>query len=148
MRQYEARMQTQQRRMSGRTPTSGEELIYETSSPGRLICEYNGTEYEERITGVIDEFLNGLSFWNGGKSWESTEKDLKDMLGKLEITLEKYTDSLSSMYRQEISRRNEEKKRRIEDKKLYNTERIDELIQNVQRKKTGLLENLKQQKML
>ena len=147
MRQYEARMQTQQRRMSGRTPTSGEELIYETSSPGRLICEYNGTEYEERITGVIDEFLNGLSFWNGGKSWESTEKDLKDRLGMLEITLEKYTDSLSSMYRQEISRRNEEKKRRIEDKKLYNTERIDELIQNVQRKKTGLLENLKQQKM-
>ena len=147
MAEYEGRMISRQREMSGRMANSGDKLVYNTDNPTRLTCEYNAMKYEEKITEKLDEYEKSIGRFGGMKSWESTEKELKAMLGKLEESLAEYSETISAMYKREIRQRNDERKVKKEDSKIYDTDQVDEMIQSVGRKKQALLEELKKQKM-
>ena len=146
MAEYEGRMISRQREMSGRMANSGDKLVYNTDNPTRLTCEYNAMKYEEKITEKLDEYEKSIGRFGGMKSWESTEKELKAMLGKLEESLEEDSETISAMYKREIRQRNEERKVKREDKKIYDTDQVDEMIQAVSQKQ-AMLEELKKQKM-
>ena len=147
MSEYEGRMISRQREMSGRMANSGDKLVYNTENPTRLTCAYDGMKFEEKITEKLDEYERSINRSDGGKSWESTERDLKAMLGQLEQSLEDYSETISTMYKREIRQRNDERKAKREDKKIYDTDQVDEMILAVSRKKQALLEELKKQKM-
>jgi len=147
MASYEGRMLSRQREMAGRVPTSGGRLIFNTDNPMRLSCEYDASQYEEQITNELDRYEKSLYRISSESSWEETENKLKAMLGELELSLEKYSETISAMYKREIRQRNEERKAKKEDKKIYDTAQLDDAIQTVSRRKQGLLEELKKQKM-
>ena len=147
MASYEGRMLSRQREMAGRVPTSGGRLIFNTDNPMRLSCEYDASQYEEQITNELDRYEKSLYRISSESSWEETEDKLKAMLGELELSLEKYSETISAMYKREIRQRNEERKAKKEDKKIYDTAQLDDAIQTVSRRKQGLLEELKKQKM-
>ena len=147
MASYEGRMLSRQREMAGRVPTSGGRLIFNTDNPMRLSCEYDASQYEEQITNELDRYEKSLYRISSESSWEETENKLKAMLGELELSLEKYSETISAMYKREIRQRNEERKAKKEDKRIYDTAQLDDAIQTVSRRKQGLLEELKKQKM-
>lgn len=145
---YEERMSSRQREMAGRYTNAEESLKFNVEEPARFLCEFDGTEYEKKITGILEEYERSVHTLNSEKSWDDVEKQLKELLGRLEVSLEKFSETLSSLYKSEIRQRNDKRAKEKTDNRIYDTDQIDEVIRKVNRRKEELLEDLKRQKMI
>ena len=149
MQRYETRMRERLMEMEKRSRTVTGEPPTEIVDPPRITEEFAGGTYKENIESCLKNFrVNGLpSSRRSASAWASAEQELKELTGRMEQSLEDYSERLSSRYKRELDRRKIEKKQKIKDTGVYNTERIEDKLHRVQRKKQDMLEELEKQHM-
>lgn len=144
---YEARMQDRLISIEGRISSDNKPLNKEYEPPQKISQEFNGSGYEKKIREILKEYRESLHLGGGEVSWEETRYKLEQLVGELERSLENYAESLSDSYRRELAHRSAERKKQIQDKEIYNRDQIDDMINDLQRRKQGLLDVLKKQRM-
>lgn len=147
MRRYERRMQDRLISLEGRIASGSKHLTMEYENPPRISRAFDSAGYEKRIAGILKDYRNSIRFSGSDISWKETQRKLEDLVGELSLSLETYSDKLSDAYREEMKRRTDAKKTRLQDNEIYNRDQIDDQLRNLRRKKQDLLDGLKKQKM-
>lgn len=147
MQRYERRMQERLLSLEGRITSRKKALDIHYEEPRRISKEFEGTGYEKRIDEILKEYKSSFLLPGGGNDWDETQRRLEQLVGELDLSLEKYSEKLSDAYREELKKRSDEKKQKASDQAIYDREQIDDQINELKRRKQELLEDLKKQKM-